>query len=283
MASSASLRISSRWATAPIPSRCGSITMSTHCAAGWATPTGRWPPTSSTRSRTRSNSSASTSALSPRKRHRGTSTASSAGTSTGCRDRDPGRVLYCNDGDWVESCTALVEQISTGGSNSSTGRSVCSTSRAPRASGTSSGGPAAEWTPFKASPTDAHRSSVSDAWYPQINGVVRTLSTVAEELRLAGHDVHVIGPDDRFRTVPCPTYPDIRLAVDARRSRARAPHRRLCTGRDPHLDRGAAGVRGAPVLPAEAARLHHRLPHQIPGIYRGPQTGIPSRPGPTAS
>jgi glycosyltransferase involved in cell wall biosynthesis len=55
---------------------------------------------------------------------------------------------------------------------------------------------------------------VSDAWYPQINGVVRTLSTVAGELRLLGHDVSVIGPD-RFRTIPCPTYPDIRLAVDA--------------------------------------------------------------------
>jgi len=55
---------------------------------------------------------------------------------------------------------------------------------------------------------------VSDAWYPQINGVVRTLSTVAGELKTLGHEVEVIGPD-RFRTVPCPTYPDIRLAVDA--------------------------------------------------------------------
>lgn len=55
---------------------------------------------------------------------------------------------------------------------------------------------------------------VSDAWYPQVNGVVRTLSTIADELRGMGHEVHVIGPD-QFRTVPCPTYPDIRLAVDA--------------------------------------------------------------------
>ena len=56
---------------------------------------------------------------------------------------------------------------------------------------------------------------VSDAWYPQINGVVRTLSTVAGELRKLGHTVDVIGPDERFRTIPCPTYPDIRLAIDA--------------------------------------------------------------------
>lgn len=53
---------------------------------------------------------------------------------------------------------------------------------------------------------------VSDAWQPQVNGVVRTLATVSEELRALGHVVEVIGPD-RFRTVPLPTYPDIRLAV----------------------------------------------------------------------
>ena len=59
---------------------------------------------------------------------------------------------------------------------------------------------------------------VSDAWMPQINGVVRTLATVADRLRATGHVVEVIGPD-RFRTIPCPTYPEIRLAL--------APSRRL--------------------------------------------------------
>nr|WP_321983809.1 glycosyltransferase family 1 protein [uncultured Lichenicoccus sp.] len=53
---------------------------------------------------------------------------------------------------------------------------------------------------------------VSDAWMPQVNGVVRTLSTVADELRRMGHVVAVIGPD-RFRTIPCPTYADIRLSL----------------------------------------------------------------------
>ncbi|AWK86524.1 glycosyltransferase family 4 protein [Azospirillum thermophilum] len=57
---------------------------------------------------------------------------------------------------------------------------------------------------------------VSDAWYPQINGVVRTISTVRQELEAMGHTVEVIGPD-RFRTVPMPTYPEIRLAIGARR------------------------------------------------------------------
>ena len=57
---------------------------------------------------------------------------------------------------------------------------------------------------------------ISDAWHPQVNGVVRTLSTVVRLLDEAGHVSAVIGPD-QFRTVPCPTYPDIRLAVLPRR------------------------------------------------------------------
>ncbi len=57
---------------------------------------------------------------------------------------------------------------------------------------------------------------VTDAWVPQVNGVVRTLSTVVAELAGLGVAVEVIGPD-RFRTVPCPTYPEIRLAVLPRR------------------------------------------------------------------
>lgn len=53
---------------------------------------------------------------------------------------------------------------------------------------------------------------VTDAWAPQVNGVVRTLATVSDELRRMGHVVEVIGPD-RFRTVACPTYPEIRLSI----------------------------------------------------------------------
>lgn len=56
---------------------------------------------------------------------------------------------------------------------------------------------------------------VSDAWLPQINGVVRTLHSVRVELERAGHEVCLFGPD-RFRSLPCPTYPEIRLALGAR-------------------------------------------------------------------
>lgn len=57
---------------------------------------------------------------------------------------------------------------------------------------------------------------ISDAWLPQVNGVVRTLQNTARELTGMGHEVTVIGPD-RFRTVPCPSYPEIRLSLLAGR------------------------------------------------------------------
>ncbi len=52
----------------------------------------------------------------------------------------------------------------------------------------------------------------TDAWQPQVNGVVTTLSRTRDALQRAGHDVTVMAPD-AFRTVPCPTYPEIRLAL----------------------------------------------------------------------
>jgi glycosyltransferase involved in cell wall biosynthesis len=77
--------------------------------------------------------------------------------------------------------------------------------------------------PLAANPTPATLSRVlivSDAWQPQVNGVVRTLSTVAGELVAMGHAVDVIGPD-RFRTLPMPTYPEIRLSLLPGRKLAR--------------------------------------------------------------
>jgi glycosyltransferase involved in cell wall biosynthesis len=53
---------------------------------------------------------------------------------------------------------------------------------------------------------------VTDAWVPQVNGVVRTLRMVVDELREAGKTVEIVGPD-RFRTAPMPSYPEIRLAL----------------------------------------------------------------------
>jgi glycosyltransferase involved in cell wall biosynthesis len=53
---------------------------------------------------------------------------------------------------------------------------------------------------------------VTDAWKPQVNGVVRTYENAVEQLRLIGHEVELITPEG-FRTVPCPSYPSIRLAL----------------------------------------------------------------------
>ncbi len=53
-----------------------------------------------------------------------------------------------------------------------------------------------------------------------MNGVVRTLATLLAELHLLGVHAKVIGPD-QFRTLPCPTYPDIRLSVLPRRKLSR--------------------------------------------------------------
>jgi len=55
-------------------------------------------------------------------------------------------------------------------------------------------------------------SLVTDAWFPQINGVVRTLNRVKEEVEAMGHRMAVVAPPD-FRTIPCPTYPEIRLSI----------------------------------------------------------------------
>jgi len=58
---------------------------------------------------------------------------------------------------------------------------------------------------------------VTDAWAPQMNGVVRTLQTVRAVLERAGDEVHVISPD-LFRSMPCPTYAEIRLALTTSRA-----------------------------------------------------------------
>ncbi len=61
---------------------------------------------------------------------------------------------------------------------------------------------------------------VTDAWRPQVNGVVTTYANVTRELAALGHEVLLVTPD-QFRTVPCPTYPSIRLAVLPGRAVAR--------------------------------------------------------------
>ena len=53
---------------------------------------------------------------------------------------------------------------------------------------------------------------VTDAWSPQVNGVVISLARTIERLERLGHATQVIEPG-QFHSIPCPTYPEIRLAL----------------------------------------------------------------------
>jgi glycosyltransferase involved in cell wall biosynthesis len=57
---------------------------------------------------------------------------------------------------------------------------------------------------------------ITDAWEPQVNGVVRTLTRTVEELRAMGHELEIVTPNDGYRTFPLPTYPEIKLSIGAR-------------------------------------------------------------------
>ena len=62
----------------------------------------------------------------------------------------------------------------------------------------------------------------TDAWHPQVNGVVRTLGHTAREARALGYEIDFLSPNE-FLTLPMPSYPEIRLAL----TRPGAVERRL--------------------------------------------------------
>jgi len=59
---------------------------------------------------------------------------------------------------------------------------------------------------------------ITDAWEPQVNGVVRTMKRVIAECEAMGHEWEIVSPADGFRTIPLPTYSEIRLAIGAKRN-----------------------------------------------------------------
>jgi glycosyltransferase involved in cell wall biosynthesis len=68
----------------------------------------------------------------------------------------------------------------------------------------------------------------TDAWAPQTNGVVTTLRATAETLTRLGHSVRMLSPQG-LRSIPCPTYPEIRFALNpgpyvARELKSFRPH-----------------------------------------------------------
>lgn len=115
---------------------------------------------------------------------------------------------------------------------------------------------------------------VTDAWRPQVNGVVRTLETTCEVLRGWGHRVTVISPDD-YVTLPAPTYPEIRLALTA----PGAVGRRLGKIAPDAVHIATEGPLG---LAARAYCLRRKVPFttayhtQFPD-YLARRTGLPAR------
>ncbi len=106
---------------------------------------------------------------------------------------------------------------------------------------------------------------VTDAWHPQINGVVRSIERTAEELEVLGIRVEFLTPQS-FRTLPCPTYPEIRLSLTHRGIVRRKIEELGCE----HLHIATEGPLG--ILAASAARkagwpfttsYHTRFPEYV--------------------
>jgi glycosyltransferase involved in cell wall biosynthesis len=92
---------------------------------------------------------------------------------------------------------------------------------------------------------------VTDAWWPQVNGVVNTLMQTRAALHGQGYRVTLLTPQDHA-TLPCPGYPEIRLALRP----SRKLHARLEALRPDHIHIATEGPLG---IAARAWCLRHRL------------------------
>ena len=105
--------------------------------------------------------------------------------------------------------------------------------------------------------------TVTDAWHPQVNGVVRTIEATDRELERAGHACEVITPLE-FATVPCPGYREIRLSL--------LPYRRVAR-RIEECEPDAIHIATEGPLGQSARRycVHHGLPFTTAYHTRFPQ------------
>ena len=105
-----------------------------------------------------------------------------------------------------------------------------------------------------------------------MNGVVRTLMRTCDELRSMGHEITVISPD-QFNGFPCPTYPEIKLALLPGRKIARTieafrPQAIHIATEGPlgHAARGYCQSKGLPFTTA----YHTRFPEYVHARTRIP-------------
>jgi glycosyltransferase involved in cell wall biosynthesis len=113
---------------------------------------------------------------------------------------------------------------------------------------------------------------VTDAWQPQMNGVVRTLMRTCDELRAMGHEITVISPD-LFNGFPCPTYPEIKLAWMPSRKIARTLRdfrpQAIHIATEGPLGNAARGFCVAHKLPFTTA-YHTRFPEYVQARFSVP-------------
>jgi glycosyltransferase involved in cell wall biosynthesis len=113
---------------------------------------------------------------------------------------------------------------------------------------------------------------VTDAWEPQVNGVVRTLKQTMHELKKMGHEIAMITPLE-FKTIPCPTYPDISLSLFPKK-KVRQMMEKFTPDAIHIATEGPLGIA------ARAYALKHKLPFSTAYHTRFPEyvkarTGIP--------
>ncbi len=111
----------------------------------------------------------------------------------------------------------------------------------------------------------------TDAWHPQVNGVVRTLGHVAREARALGAELEFLTPAE-FWTLPMPTYPEVRLAL----TRPGAVERRLDRVRPDAIHIATEGPLGHAVRRVcmrRGAAVHHQPAHPVSRLSRGTAAG----------
>jgi glycosyltransferase involved in cell wall biosynthesis len=110
----------------------------------------------------------------------------------------------------------------------------------------------------------------TDAWHPQVNGVVRTLNHVAREARALDADLEFLSPE-AFWTLPMPGYPEIRLAltgpgdIERRLDHTRADAVHVATeGPIGHAVRRVCMKRGMPFTTSFHTRFPDYLASRLP-------------------
>jgi hypothetical protein len=104
----------------------------------------------------------------------------------------------------------------------------------------------------------------TDAWRPQVNGVVRTLTSLARSASALGAEIDFVTPDG-FPSPGVPTYPGLRIALPDRREIAR----RIMAAAPDALHIATERPIGASLLPPPHARIHDFLYHALSRIHCG--------------